>query len=214
MGLAEQGSSRPSCQSGRAQTGAWGCPWPTMQSSSRQALIYWSHSLFLRCLTSLQTVILALLKAAQFGSRHRRRLRPGICCGLQRYGEPNDFLHCRCSALGCFAATVRWLTEAERAPQEAGQLATAGPGKAVPGSLDPASRAFWCALGNLYAAARTAVMRLGHAAALRPDASESPMLQNVSAASAPPSGMCWCFGNICLAHMLLHVPGCAASHLL
>ena len=42
------------------------------------------------------------------------------------------------------------------------------------------SRAFWCALGNLYAAARTEVMRLGHAAALRPDASESPMLQNVS----------------------------------
>ena len=45
--------------------------------------------------------------------------------------------------------------------------------------MDPASRAFWCALGNLYAAARTEVMRLGHAAALRPDASESPMLQNV-----------------------------------
>ena len=53
-------------------------------------------------------------------------------------------------------------------------------GKAAPGATDPVSRAFWCALGNLYAAARTEVMRLGHAAALRPDASESPMLQNVS----------------------------------
>lgn len=52
------------------------------------------------------------------------------------------------------------------------------------GSMDPAGQAFWCALGNLYAAARTDLMRLGHAAALRPDASESPMLQNVSSCPA------------------------------
>ena len=65
--------------------------------------------------------------------------------------------------------------------QETGQLAAVAAGKATPGVADPVSRAFWCALGNLYAAARTEAMRLGHAAALRPDASESPMLQNVSA---------------------------------
>ena len=52
------------------------------------------------------------------------------------------------------------------------------------GSLDPAGRAFWCALGNLYAAARTDLMRLGHAAVLRPDVAESPMLQNVSPSPA------------------------------
>ena len=63
--------------------------------------------------------------------------------------------------------------------QEAGQAAAVTVEAAAAGAMDPASRAFWCALGNLYAAARTEVMRLGHAAALRPDASESPMLQNV-----------------------------------
>lgn len=63
--------------------------------------------------------------------------------------------------------------------QEAGQVAAVTSDTAAAGAMDPASRAFWCALGNLYAAARTEVMRLGHAAALRPDASESPMLQNV-----------------------------------
>ena len=68
-------------------------------------------------------------------------------------------------------ATLLW--------QEAGQAAAVTVEAAAAGAMDPASRAFWCALGNLYAAARTEVMRLGHAAALRPDASESPMLQNV-----------------------------------
>jgi len=67
--------------------------------------------------------------------------------------------------------------------QETGQLLAVDANKATPGAAYPASRAFWCALGNLYAAARTEVMRLGHAAALRPDASESPMLQNVSSPS-------------------------------
>ena len=62
--------------------------------------------------------------------------------------------------------------------QETGQLAV-GVSRAASGSLDPASRAFWCALGNLYTAARTDLMRLGHAAALRPDVAESPMLLNV-----------------------------------
>ena len=73
------------------------------------------------------------------------------------------------------SATLLW--------QEAGQAAAVTVEAAAAGAMDPASRAFWCALGNLYAAARTEVMRLGHAAALRPDASESPMLQNVR----PPS---------------------------
>ena len=44
---------------------------------------------------------------------------------------------------------------------------------------DQAARAYWCALGNLYAAARTEVMRMGHAAALGPDLSQSTMLMNV-----------------------------------
>lgn len=35
MGLAEQGSSCPSCQSGRAQIGTWGCLWLMTQNSLR-----------------------------------------------------------------------------------------------------------------------------------------------------------------------------------
>lgn len=69
--------------------------------------------------------------------------------------------------------------------QETGQLAAVAASKAAVSVTDPASRAFWCALGNLYATARTEVMRLGHAAALRPAAAESPMLQNVSKSSSP-----------------------------
>lgn len=51
------------------------------------------------------------------------------------------------------------------------------------GSLapDPASRQFWCALGNLYAAARTEAMRIGHGAALGPDTADSLVLMNVRA---------------------------------
>jgi hypothetical protein len=48
---------------------------------------------------------------------------------------------------------------------------------------DQSSHAFWCALGNLYAAARTAVMRLGHDAALGPDAADSLVLMNVRSLS-------------------------------
>ncbi len=44
---------------------------------------------------------------------------------------------------------------------------------------DQASRAFWCALGHLYSAARTEIMRLGHDAGLSPKASDSLLLQNV-----------------------------------
>ncbi len=51
-------------------------------------------------------------------------------------------------------------------------------GGAVP---DQAARAFWCALGHLYTAARTEVMCMGHAAALTGDVSQSPMLMNVRA---------------------------------
>ncbi len=46
---------------------------------------------------------------------------------------------------------------------------------------DGASRQFWCALGNLYAAARTEAMRIGHGAALGPDAADSLVLMNVRA---------------------------------
>lgn len=44
---------------------------------------------------------------------------------------------------------------------------------------DQAMRAFWCALGHLYSATRTEVMRMGAAAALGPDIAQSTMLMNV-----------------------------------
>jgi hypothetical protein len=52
---------------------------------------------------------------------------------------------------------------------------------------DQASRAFWCTLGDLYAAARTEAMRLGHAAKLGPDLAESTMLMNVRSVPHLPS---------------------------
>ena len=63
--------------------------------------------------------------------------------------------------------------------QEAGQVVAAAAAKGASLAPDHASRAFWCALGHLYSAARTEVMRLGHDAGLRPDASDSLLLQNV-----------------------------------
>jgi len=70
-----------------------------------------------------------------------------------------------------------WYAEMKTA-QEAGQLAlaTASKGSIVP---DQATRVYWCALGNLYAAARTEVMRIGSSMSLGSELEVSPMLLNV-----------------------------------